>query len=763
MVKFESGWMMKRQIEGTPADARALGSNGEISGVAHDEIARLLALRHQDPHSILGIHPTYRGVIVRAYRPAASAVFLLIDDGDRRQMVRHETGLFDLLLTDRREAFKYRLEVHYPDGGVFTLRQPYAFLPTLGDLDVHLWSEGSHERAWERLGARRCEADGVQGISFSVWAPNAAGISVVGDFNDWDGRLHMLRMLGSSGIWELFIPELSAGFRYKYEIRTRDDALTLKADPFATAAEKPPRTASVVDRPSTAFTDREWIDARIAFDPLRSPISIYEIHLGSWRRIPEDGNRPLNYRELAHQLGDYLIEMGFTHAEFMPVMEHPFTGSWGYETTGYFAPTSRYGTPDDFRYLVDHLHRRGIGVILDWVPAHFPTDAWSLGRFDGTALYEHLDPRLGHQPEWDTYVFNFGRNEVRAFLLSSANYWLSEFHADGIRVDAVSSMLYLDYGRNAGQWIPNVYGGRENLDAVSFIRMLNERIYAQHPGVLMIAEESTAWPAVSRPLYLGGLGFGLKWDMGWMHDTLEYFSKEPVHRRYHHRNLTFGLLYAWTENFVLPLSHDEVVYGKRSLLSKMPGDRWQQFANLRSLYGYMWARSGKKMLFMGGEFGQWNEWNHDSSLDWHLLAADGTEHRGLQALVRDLNRLYRTEPALHEGDCDPRGFQWIDPNNSDENVIAFIRIAFTSNRKVVCVCNLSPVLRTAYRLGVPACGYYREILNTDADAYGGSNKGNAGGAWAESSASHGFPFSLTLVLPPLGVLWLEVPGEAQEY
>jgi 1,4-alpha-glucan branching enzyme len=562
------------------------------------------------------------------------------------------------------------------------------------------------------------------------------------------------------GVWELFIPELQAGVAYKYEIRAHDGSLMLKADPFATAAEKTPHTASVVDRPFTTFTDRKWIEARAAHDPLRSPISIYEVHPGSWRRVAEDGNRPLDYRELAHQLGEYLVDMGFTHVEFMPVMEHPFTGSWGYQTTGYFAPTSRYGTPDDFRYLVDHLHSLGIGVILDWVPAHFPTDAWSLGRFDGTALYEHLDPRLGHHPEWDTYVFNFGRNDVRAFLLASANYWLSEFHADGIRVDAVSSMLYLDYGRSAGQWIPNIYGGRENLDAVSFIRMLNERVYAQHPGVLMIAEESTAWPAVSRPLYVGGLGFCLKWDMGWMHDTLEYFSKEPVHRRYYHRNLTFGLLYSWTENFVLPLSHDEVVYGKRSLLSKMPGDRWQQFANLRSLYGYMWARSGKKMLFMGGEFGQWNEWNHDRSLDWHLLDADGTEHRGLQTLVRDMNRLYRGEPALHEGDCDSHGFQWIDPNNSDENVIAFIRIALTSNRKVVCVCNFSPVVRTAYRLGVPAAGYYREILNTDAEIYCGSNKGNAGGAWAESSAIHGFPFSLTLVLPPLGVLWLEVPAEA---
>jgi len=734
-----------------------IDASSEIDGVAREEIVRLLALRHQNPHSILGIHPTNHGVIVRAYRPDAEAVVLLMDDGERRPMVRHETGLFDLLLEDRREVFRYRLEVRYRDGSVFTIRESYAYMPTLGDLDIHLWSEGSHERAWERLGAHQYEIDGVKGISFSVWAPNAAGVSIVGNFNDWDGRLHMLRTLGTSGIWETFVPELSPGIIYKYEIRARDDAFMLKADPFATASEVPPRTASVVDRPSAAFTDAEWIDARAEYDPLRSPISIYEIHLGSWRRVPEDGNRPLSYREMAHQLGDYLIDMGFTHAEFMPVMEHPFTGSWGYQTTGYFAPTSRYGAPDDFRYLVNHLHQRGIGVILDWVPAHFPTDAWSLGRFDGTALYEHLDPRLGHQPEWDTYVFNFGRNEVRAFLLSSANYWLSEFHADGIRVDAVSSMLYLDYARVAGEWIPNIYGGRENLDAVSFIRMLNERIYARHPGVLMIAEESTSWPAVSRPLYVGGLGFGLKWDMGWMHDTLEYFLKDPVHRRYHHRDLTFGLLYAWNENFVLPLSHDEVVYGKRSLLSKMPGDRWQQFANLRALYAYMWSRPGKKMLFMGSEFGQWNEWNHDSSLDWHLLEGEDNEHRGLQALVRDLNRLYRSEVAMHECDCDPRGFQWIDADNADENIIAFIRVAPSNQRKVVCVCNFSPVVRTAYRIGVPQSGYYKEILNSDAAAYGGSNAGNAGGVWAEASPSHGHPFSLRLVLPPLGVLWLEAP------
>ena len=457
---------------------------------------------------------------------------------------------------------------------------------------------------------------------------------------------------------------------------------------------------------------------------------------------------------MASQLGDYVADLGFTHVELMPVMEHPFAGSWGYQVTGYFAPTARFGTPDDFRYLIDSLHQHGIGVILDWVPAHFPTDAFSLGRFDGTALYEHLDPRKGFQPEWNTYVFNFARDEVRTFLLASAHNWLAEYHADGIRVDAVSSMLYLDYGRRSGEWIPNEHGGRENLDAISFLQELNRQAYRQHPGVAMIAEESTAWPGVSRPVYLGGLGFGFKWDMGWMHDTLDYFSLDPIFRRYHHRDLTFGLMYAWSENFVLPLSHDEVVYGKRSLLDKMPGDRWRKFANLRALYAYMWARSGKKLLFMGGEFGQWREWNHDASLDWQLL--EEADHRGLQSLVRDLNRLYRAEPALWEADTEARGFQWIDANNADENIIAFMRIAPSSGRRIVCLCNFSPVVRESYRIGVPMGGTYREILNTDSEIYGGSNVGNAGAVTAQNSRSHGFPFSLTLRLPPLGVIWLEV-------
>ena len=498
------------------------------------------------------------------------------------------------------------------------------------------------------------------------------------------------------------------------------------------------------------------MEARAHRDILTTPVSIYEVHLGSWRRKPDDNYRSLNYRELATELGDYVADMGFTHIELMPVMEHPFGGSWGYQVSGYFAPTARYGTPDDFRYFVDEMHRRGIGVILDWVPAHFPTDEFSLGRFDGTALFEHLDPRKGYHPEWNTYIFNYGRSEVRSFLIASALYWLGECHVDGLRVDAVASMIYLDYARREGEWVPNQYGGKENIEAIDFIRMLNEQAYAQNPGAVMVAEESTSWPAVSRPTFSGGLGFGLKWDMGWMHDILQYFTLDPVHRKFHHRNLTFGMLYAWSENFVLPISHDEVVHGKRSLLSKMPGDRWQQFANLRSFYGYMWARCGKKLIFMGSEFGQWREWNHDESIDWHLAQYD--EHRGLQRLVRDLNRLYRAEPALYEADVEPSGFRWIAPDNADDNVIIFMRIAPSSGRTIICACNFSPVPRTAYRIGVPRAGFYREIMNTDSEFYGGSNFGNGGGIHTQPIEWFGYPQSISATLPPLAVVWFEAPN-----
>jgi 1,4-alpha-glucan branching enzyme len=731
-------------------------SDANSDAGAPTEIERLLALEHPDPHSILGAHPGREGVTVRAFRPGARDVSVVSDGSGAWRMAKvAAAGLFEVTIREQRQVFPYRLRAQYPDGRVVTIYDQYAFLPTIGDLDLHLWGEGRHERISEKLGAHPCEVSAIAGVAFSVWAPNARGVSVVGDFNGWDGRAGMMRVLGSSGVWELFIPGLEPGVRYKFEIRTSDGQFLIKADPFAAATETPPLTASIVYRSAYQFGDRDWMEQRARREAIRSPLSIYEMHLGSWRRMPEAGGRPLTYREIAPLVADYLNDMGFTHVELLPVMEHPFAGSWGYQVTSYFAPTARHGTPDDFGFFVDHLHQRSIGVILDWVPAHFPSDEFALGRFDGTALFEHLDARKGFHPDWNTYIFNYGRNEVRNFLIASALYWLGEFHADGLRVDAVASMLYLDYARQAGEWMTNVYGGRENLEAVEFVKALNEAAYGRNPGIMMIAEESTAWPAVSRPLYLGGLGFGFKWDMGWMHDTLEYFSKEPIHRRYHHRDVTFGFLYAWTENFILPLSHDEVVHGKRSMISKMPGDRWQQFANLRALYGYMWARPGKKMIFMGNEFGQWSEWSHDHSLDWHLLEYD--DHSKLQALVRELNRVYRNEPALWEADSDPSGFRFIDADNADDNVIAFMRISPGTGSRIICAGNFSPVVREGYRIGVPCAGLYREILNTDSAWFGGSNVGNGGAVMAEQTACHGFDYSLGLRLPPLGVIWLEVP------
>jgi 1,4-alpha-glucan branching enzyme len=724
--------------------------------IAPSEIERLLRFEHSDPHSILGAHPAPNGIVIRALRPGAQEISVVENGASPWRMEqRNGGGLFEVLIENREHVFPYKLRVQYPDGTVATFHDPYSFMPTLGDLDQLLWNEGRHEKIHEKLGAHLLESNGVSGVAFAVWAPNARGVSVVGDFNSWDGRLDMMRMLGSSGIWEMFIPELEQGVNYKFEIRTSENKLLLKSDPFAAATEKPPATASRIFRPSYEFGDAEWMESRKRRDMLGSPLSIYEVHLGSWQRVPEEHDRSLSYREIAPLLAEYVNQMGFTHVELLPVMEHPFAGSWGYEVTGYFAPTARWGTPDDFRYLVDYLHQRGVGVILDWVPAHFPNDTFALARFDGTALYEHLDPRKGRHPDWNTYIFNYGRDEVRNFLTASALHWLLDFHADGLRVDAVASMLYLDYARKTGEWIPNIYGGRENLEAVNFIKALNELSYGRAPGTMTIAEESTSWPAVSKPTYIGGLGFGLKWDLGWMHDTLNYFSRDPIHRRYHHRDLTFGFLYAWSENFILPLSHDEVVHGKASLLSKMPGDRWRQFANLRSLYAYMWARPGKKMLFMGGEFGQWREWNHDESLDWHLTAYD--EHRQLQTLVRELNRIYRAEPALWEADNEPSGFHFIDADNADDNVIAFMRIPRSNARRIICVCNFSPVVRHDYRVGVPAPGTYREILNTDSQWFGGSNVGNGGAVEAHSVAWHGFDHSLELILPPLGVLWLAAP------
>jgi 1,4-alpha-glucan branching enzyme len=726
---------------------------------ASTDLDRLVRHEHADPHALLGAHAHGGGVVVRAFRPAAAAITARPAGGAPVALERvHPGGVFEGVIEGAELPLRYELEVDYGDAGTFTIHDPYAFLPTLGELDMHLAAEGRHEELYAKLGAHMREIDGVSGTAFAVWAPSARAVSVVGDFNSWDGRLHAMRTLGSTGIWELFLPEVGEGQNYKYEILTQDGELRLKADPYAFATEVPPKTASVVHRPRHEWGDADWITRRAGSEPLNGPMSIYEVHLGSWRLNPLEGNRSLNYLELADELSAYAHDMGFTHVELLPVMAHPFTGSWGYQVTGYFAPTPRYGSPDDFRTFVDRMHQNGLGVILDWVPAHFPRDDFALARFDGTALYEHADPRRGAHPDWGTLVFNFGRNEVRNFLLSNALFWLRQYHADGIRVDAVASMLYLDYSRQEGEWIPNMYGGNEDLDAVAFLKQLNEVLYRREPGAISAAEESTAWPGVSRPTYLGGLGFGFKWNLGWMHDTLSYFQQEPIHRRWHHHELTFSLAYAFTENFILPLSHDEVVHGKGSMYSKMPGDRWLKLANLRALYTYMWAHPGKKLLFMGSEFAQEAEWSHERSLDWHLL--ENREHAAMQSLVRDLNRAYRAEPALWEQDFTPEGFSWLEPNDAENSVIAFARATKKGERILVFVANLTPVPRTNYRLGLPRPGRWRELVNSDAGLYGGSDMGNLGGIDAEPLGSGGQPFSAELTLPPLAGIWLVPEDQA---
>lgn len=626
----------------------------------------------------------------------------------------------------------------------------------LSEDDIYLFNQGTHYRLYDKFGAQPVVLEGVPGTYFAVWAPNAEYVAVIGDWNNWDAGANPLRQRGFSGVWEGFIPHVGKGMRYKFHIASRyygyrED----KTDPFGTYFEVAPQTAAIIWDRDYTWSDQQWMSERGQRQRLDAPISIYEVHLGSWRRKPEEDNRPLNYRELAHELVEHVKDCGFTHVELLPVTEHPFYGSWGYQSTGMFAPTSRYGTPQDFMYFVDYLHQNGIGVILDWVPSHFPTDGHGLAYFDGTHLYEHADPRKGYHPDWGSYIYNYGRNEVRSFLISSALCWLDKFHIDGIRVDAVASMLYLDYSRRAGEWIPNEYGGNENLEAISFLRELNTQIYKYYPDVQTIAEESTAWPMVSRPVYVGGLGFGFKWDMGWMHDTLQYFRRDPIYRRFHHNELTFRGLYMFSENYVLPLSHDEVVHGKGSLLDKMAGDVWQKFANLRLLYSYMFAQPGKKLLFMGGEFGQWREWSHDTSLDWHLLMFPS--HQGVQRLIGDLNRLYRTEPALHELDCDPRGFEWIDANDADASVYSFLRKS-RYGEQILIVINATPVVREDYRIGVPVGGWWRELFNSDSEYYWGSGQGNAGGVMAEAIPTHGRDFSLRLRLPPLGALFLKPAG-----
>ncbi|OGW25565.1 MAG: 1,4-alpha-glucan branching enzyme [Nitrospirae bacterium GWC2_42_7] len=621
------------------------------------------------------------------------------------------------------------------------------------DLDIYLFKEGNHFKLHEKLGSNLMKVDGDDGVHFSVWAPNASHVSVSGDFNGWDKGSHMLKTRqDDSGIWEGFIPGIGNGTAYKYHIVSEhNDYRADKSDPFAFYCEVSPKTASVVWDLDYKWNDDEWIGNRRNRNALNAPMSVYEVHLGSWRRVPEEGNRFLNYREMAHYLADYVKDMGFTHVELMPVMEHPFYGSWGYQITGYFAPTSRYGTPQDFMYMIDHLHQNGIGVILDWVPSHFPDNEHGLVFFDGTHLFEHSDPRQGYHPDWNTYIFNYGRYEVKNFLISNAIFWLEKYHIDGLRVDAVASILYLDYGRREGEWIPNEHGGKENIQAITFLKRFNEAVYEAHSDVQTIAEESTSWPMVSRPVYLGGLGFGLKWNMGWMHDTLNYFSTDPIYRKYHHNQLTFSIMYAFFENFVLSLSHDEVVYGKGSLINKMPGDDWQKFANLRLLFGYMFAHPGKKLLFMGAEFGQWREWAHDDSLDWHLL--DSPLHQGIQTWIKHLNIMYRGTPSLYEKDFEATGFEWIDSSDWEKSIVSFLRRGQSEKDTMLIVCNLTPVPNYNYRIGIPSGGFWKEVLNSDAREYGGSGQGNLGGVDATPVPYHGKYYSLSLTLPPLSILF----------
>ena len=719
------------------------------------EVERLGSGVHPDPHSLLGgslaLDPSGRPCfVIRSWRPDAVAMAVLIGD-QRTGMERiHPAGLFAIALPGD-SVPDYRLEITYRDGPPVIVEDPYRFWPTVGELDLYLFGEGRHEGLWRRMGAHPRVHQGVAGTSFAVWAPNAQSVRVVGDFNSWDGRTHPMRVLGSSGVWELFLPGVAPGARYKFELVNQHGHLSLRADPFAFATETPPATASVVAETDYEWQDAAWYADRETADLMHAPVSIYECHLASWRQTQDaDGRwRSLTYRELAETLPAYVRDLGFTHIELLPVAEHPFGGSWGYQVTGYYAPTARFGTPDDFRYLVDRLHQAGIGVLVDWVAGHFPKDNWALARFDGTALYEHADPRLGEHPDWGTLVFNYGRHEVSNFLSANALFWLEEFHIDGLRVDAVASMLYLDYSRRAGEWMANRYGGNENLEAIDFIKDVNELVYRHHPSVLLVAEESTSWPAVSRPTYLGGLGFGFKWNMGWMHDTLAYFARDPAHRRYHHNEITFALLYAFHENFILPLSHDEVAHGKGSLLRKMPGDRWQQFANLRALLAWMWAHPGRQLIFMGAEIGQSDEWNHERSIDWHLLQYP--EHAGIHRLVRALNSVYRDQPALWDRDFEWSGFRWIEPNDADQSVLSFLRFS-NDGRTVACIANLTPVVRE-WRVGVPESGRWVEVLNTDSTQFGGSGVPFSPSN-PESVPWNDLPYSLTGTLPPLGVVWL---------
>ena len=703
---------------------------------------------YHEPHSVLGAHLFEGGVVIRTLRPMATKVSVQTEDGTETALSHRENGIWEGVLKGTHVP-DYRVKAVYEDGNEWVADDPYHHAPTIGELDLHLITEGRHEELWMALGSHVTEIAGTLGASkgtkFAVWAPNAQSVRVVGDFNHWNGTGHAMRVMGSSGVWEVFIPGIGAGTKYKYEILTKDGHWITKIDPMARATEVPPATASIVTESAYKWKDSSWIKARAKRDALKSPMSIYEVHAGSWRP-------GLNYRSLADELIPYLKDLNFTHVEFMPLAEHPFGPSWGYQVTGYYAPTSRLGSPDDLRYLIDKLHQAGIGVILDWVPAHFPKDEWALGRFDGVPLYEHSDPRQGEHPDWGTFIFNFGRHEVRNFLMANANYWIEEFHIDGLRVDAVASMLYLDYSRKADEWVPNQYGGRENLDAIRFMQETNATVYRRNPGIMMIAEESTSWGGVSAPTDGGGLGYGFKWNMGWMHDSLQYIEKDPMYRKYHHGELTFSMLYAYDEKFVLPISHDEVVHGKGSLLAKMPGDRWQQLANLRAFLAYMWAHPGKQLLFMGSEFGQLSEWSSERGLDWWIL--EQPAHQSVQALVGQLNRVYQDNPALWQRDHEREGFQWLDGGNSNQNTVSFVRYD-DKNEPIVVVVNFAGQPHGFFRVGFPRDGEWQELLNTDATEFGGSGVGNMGSITVKEAGVQGQPFSAEITVPPLGAVFFK--------
>ena len=735
-----------------PARPPALVSEPPVTPA---ELARLTSGDHTDPHRVLGAHAAtrgdIRGVVIRAMHPDASRAECVLHDGSTVALDPIAPGVFAGFIAGAALPVRYLVRFHFAGGAIWERGDPYRFLPTVGELDLHLFNEGTHLRLWDVLGAHVRELDGERGVSFAVWAPSARRVSVVGDFNGWDGRLLPMRALGSSGVFELFVPGVDAGALYKFEIRTADGLMRLKTDPFAFAMEPPPGTASRVASPHAyRWTDDAWLAARAQRDPAREPMAIYEVHLGSWMRVPEEGDRPLTYREIAPRLAAHVRALGFTHVELLPVMEHPFTGSWGYQVTGYYAPTARYGSPDDFRAFVDTLHDAGIGVLLDWVPAHFPRDDFALRRFDGSALYEHEDPRRGEHPDWGTLIFNYGRSEVRNFLVANALYWLDEFHADGLRVDAVASMLYLDYSRKPGEWLRNQYGGRENLEALDFLRTMNRVVRERAPGCITIAEESTAWPGVTRPESEGGLGFTFKWNMGWMHDTLTYFARDPLYRSWHQNDLTFAMIYEYSERFIMPLSHDEVVHLKRSLLEKMPGDDWQKLANLRLLMTYLYTRPGKKLLFMGTELAPHTEWNHDHSLDWSLDTDPA--HAAFGAFLRALGALYRDQPAFSRDDYDPRGFQWLDVADSANCVLSYVRRDGAQHR--VVILNLTPLPRENYRIGAPEAGSYVELFSSDAPRFGGSDVQTIARVHTDPLPLHGFAQSMTLLLPPLGALIL---------